>query len=118
MDSEGGVWSARWQAGKVIRLSPKGLVDVVIDFPTAWHMTCVVFGGALTRHPLELLLRLPGKNLDELYVTSARTDYNGEVLPDRSDGGALFVVRGLEFSGVERSRYAGKLSFESDSKHA
>jgi sugar lactone lactonase YvrE len=45
MDSGGGIWSARWQAGKVIRLSPTGVVDVVIEFPTAWHITCVVFGG-------------------------------------------------------------------------
>ena len=45
MDSEDGVWSARWQSGKVIRLAPTGEVDIEIDFPTAWHITCVVFGG-------------------------------------------------------------------------
>jgi sugar lactone lactonase YvrE len=45
MDSSGGVWSARWQSGKVVRFSPDGVIDVIIDFPTAWHMTCVIFGG-------------------------------------------------------------------------
>lgn len=45
MDSDGGVWSARWQSGKVVRFSPDGAVDVEIDFPSAWHVTSVVFGG-------------------------------------------------------------------------
>lgn len=46
MDNEDGIWSARWQAGKVVRFSPGGTIDVEIDFPAAWHITCVVFGGA------------------------------------------------------------------------
>lgn len=45
VDTQGGVWSARWGAGKVIRISPEGVVDVVIDFPQAWNMTSCVFGG-------------------------------------------------------------------------
>jgi sugar lactone lactonase YvrE len=45
MDDEGGVWSARWQNGTVIRITPEGVLDVVIEFPSAWHMTCCVFGG-------------------------------------------------------------------------
>jgi len=110
MDSEGGVWSARWQAGKVIRLSPEGVMDVVIDFPTAWHMTCVVFGGALSITFWPINLTYTGSDLDELYVTSAKTDYNGEMLPNRSDGGALFVVRNLGYIGIERSRHVGNLS--------
>ncbi|WVR05528.1 hypothetical protein IAU60_002546 [Kwoniella sp. DSM 27419] len=93
-DSQGGIWSARWGAGKVVRLSPTGDVDVVVDFPKAWHMTCCVFGGP---------------DLDELYVTSASSDYIGEDLPDRSDGGDLFVVRGLGYKGVERNRFRGRI---------
>lgn len=44
-DTDGGIWTCRWQAGKVIRLTESGEVDVIIDFPTAWHMTCCIFGG-------------------------------------------------------------------------
>lgn len=47
MDSQDGIWSARWEAGRVVRFTPEGKVDVVLEFPTAWHVTCVVFGGSL-----------------------------------------------------------------------
>lgn len=45
IDTEGGVWTARWAAGKVIRLNPDAEVDIIIDFPRAWNMTSCVFGG-------------------------------------------------------------------------
>ncbi|WWC65528.1 uncharacterized protein I303_108146 [Kwoniella dejecticola CBS 10117] len=93
-DAQGGIWSARWAAGKVVRLTPAGEIDVVIDFPKAWHMTCCVFGGP---------------DLEDLYVTSAASDYIGDDLPDRSDGGALFVVKGVGYRGVERNRFKGSL---------
>lgn len=48
LDTEGGVWSARWGAGKVIRLSSSGTIDVVIDFSKAWNITSCVWGGELT----------------------------------------------------------------------
>lgn len=43
--------------------------------------------------------------MDRLYVTTAQTAYNGENLPERKDGGHLFVVDNLGFTGVEKSRY-------------
>jgi hypothetical protein len=55
-------------------------------------------------------LNKTGRDLDELYVTTAKTDYNGEDLPDRCDGGDLFVVKELGFTGVERNRYVGNVS--------
>lgn len=90
MDAAGGVWSARWQSGKVVRFDPTGRITDEVDIPTAWHVTCVVFGG---------------DRLDELYVTTADTGYNGEVIPERVDGGSLFVVAGLGYTGVERTRF-------------
>lgn len=90
IDTEGGVWSARWGAGKVIRLDPNGDVDVVIDFPRAWNMTSCVFGG---------------DHMADLYVTSAKTDIEGDGPTGREDGGSVYVVRGLGFSGLERYRY-------------
>lgn len=48
LDTEGGVWSARWAAGKVIRLTSEREVDVVLDFPKAWNMTSCVFGGVFS----------------------------------------------------------------------
>lgn len=43
--------------------------------------------------------------MDELYVTSADTDIEGDAGIDRPDGGSLFVVKELGFRGPERSRY-------------
>lgn len=76
MDSEDGVWSARWQSGKVIRLSPSGVIDVEIDIPTAWHVTCVVFGGELSRR------QVPSGVCAEISRRKARQ----AVRHDRSDG--------------------------------
>lgn len=51
MDAEDHVWSARFMisapatAGLVIRFNPAGEIDTIVEFPTAWHMTCCVFGG-------------------------------------------------------------------------
>lgn len=46
VDDQGGVWTARWAAGKVLRLNPDTAeVDVEIDLPNAWNATCCIFGG-------------------------------------------------------------------------
>ncbi|TYJ51624.1 hypothetical protein B9479_007794 [Cryptococcus floricola] len=97
MDTEGGVWSARFGAGKVLRFTPKGEIDVEIDFPSAWNMTCLIFGG---------------EKLDELYITSAASDLTDDQpdnIAERKDGGDLFVVKGLGFTGVERNRFKGAI---------
>ena len=60
---------------------------------------------------IDMTLIKVGRRLDELYVTTAKTDYNGEDLPDRCDGGDLFVVRDLGFTGLERNRYVGNVSY-------
>lgn len=111
MDSEGGIWTCRWASGKILRLTPDGEIDVEIDFPTAWHITCCVFGGkSSTWHRVSSDAHPPlGENLDELYVTSAASDYIGDNLPDRKNGGDLFVVKGLGIKGVERGRFKGSI---------
>jgi sugar lactone lactonase YvrE len=44
-DENYGCWSARWGAGKVIRLDADGNPDLVVEFPTAVNMTSCIFGG-------------------------------------------------------------------------
>jgi sugar lactone lactonase YvrE len=44
-DIDGGIWTCRWAAGKILRLDSSGKIDLVIDFPTAWLITCCIFGG-------------------------------------------------------------------------
>jgi len=112
VDSDGGVWTARWAAGKVIRLTPDSKIDVVVDFPKAWNMTSCVFGGTSIHQVYSVrcsrtdTVDMAGADMDELYVTSAATDIEGGAQPDKPDGGSLFVVQGLGFKGVERFRYS------------
>ena len=42
--------------------------------------------------------------MDELYITSADTNIEGEGA-NRPDGGSLFMVENLVFTGDERYRY-------------
>ena len=56
VDSEGCLWSARWEGECVLRIDPKGRIDRVVPMPAS-RVTNVTFGGA---------------NLDTLYVTTSR----------------------------------------------
>lgn len=92
-DAQGGVWTARWGAGKVLRLNPQtAKIDVEIDIPSAWNVTCCIFGG---------------DDLEDLYITTARCDTGGENPPDRTELGKLYCIKGLGYCGVERNRFKG-----------
>lgn len=54
VDSEGYLWNALVYAGKLVRYTPEGKVDRIIEMPVK-KVTSVMFGG---------------ENLDVLYVTS------------------------------------------------
>lgn len=56
VDAEGGVWNAQWAAGRIVRYSPDGQLDRIIETP-AIQPTCPCLGG---------------ENFDVLYSTSAR----------------------------------------------
>lgn len=94
VDDQGGVWTARWSAGKVLRLNPEtGKVDVEIDMPNSWNVTCCIFGG---------------DDLDELYITTARCDQVGDNPPERTELGKLYRIKGLGYRGVDRNRFKGR----------
>ncbi|TFK57168.1 regucalcin [Heliocybe sulcata] len=88
IDSEGGIWSARWGGSRIVRYTPEGLEDIEIHFPNVLNVTACCFGGP---------------NQDQLYVTTAHCGAVGGD-PSRqasySDSGHLFVV---DLSG----QYAG-----------
>lgn len=83
IDAQGGLWSARWGAGQVVRFSPDGVRDQVLALP-APQPSCPAFGGA---------------GLDILYVTSAREHMSAAQLAAAPQSGGLFRqqvgVRGL-----------------------
>jgi hypothetical protein len=50
-DEDYGCWSARWGAGKVIRLDEEGNPDLIVEFPTGLNMTSCIFGGMFFHLP-------------------------------------------------------------------
>ena len=78
VDGEGFVWSAIWYGGTVIRFDPDGKEERRVDIPAA-QTSSAMFGG---------------KDLNELYVTTANFG---------SDGGES----GMEPPGFDMSAYRG-----------
>ena len=78
LDEEGFIWVALWQGGAVRRYSPAGQLVQQIDLPVSCPTKCA-FGGA---------------NLDELYITSARTLLTADEQKRREPhAGSVFVCR-------------------------
>jgi L-arabinonolactonase len=83
VDADGHLWSAHWSAGRIVRYSPDGHISGEIEVPAS-QPTCIAFGG---------------RDLDLLFVTSAREGLSAAALRVQPHAGDLFVysvnVRGL-----------------------
>jgi sugar lactone lactonase YvrE len=78
IDSEGMIWIAHWGGFCVARWNPKtGELLCKVELP-AKHVTSCAFGG---------------KNLDTLYITTAREGLNENDLKEYPLSGGLFVVK-------------------------
>jgi sugar lactone lactonase YvrE len=77
VDEEGYLWNARWGAGVVIRISPDGKLDRIVDLPVSKPTACC-FGGA---------------RLNCLYVTSARYGLSAEQFLAEPYAGGVFGIR-------------------------
>lgn len=77
VDAEGFVWSARWDGWRLDRYDPTGQLERVVKLPVQ-RPTSLAFGGP---------------NLDELYLTSARTELSEAVLAEQPWAGALLRLR-------------------------
>lgn len=85
VDAEGGVWSAKWDGGRIVRYEPNGSVSAVVESPAARPTSCA-FGG-------------PGFNT--LYVTSASVGLPDEEIGATSAGSVFAVQPGV--SGLAES---------------
>jgi sugar lactone lactonase YvrE len=90
VDGEGHLWNARWGAGCVVRFSPDGRVDRIIEIPARKTTSCT-FGGL---------------DLDLLYVTSMKDPDNPKD-PNDPDAGSIYVLSGLGVRGLPEPRFAG-----------
>lgn len=92
IDAEGMLWVALWNGWKVMRIDPDSGENVLnVHLPVSQVTSCT-FGG---------------DNLDDLYITSARSGLTPEDLEKQPLAGSLFVVKNSGFKGVESVRYKG-----------
>jgi len=76
VDAEGGVWSVHNAVGRVVRYTPAGQIDRVVELPVPRPCGCT-FGG---------------DRLDVLYVTTARETMTADQLAKAPLSGSLFAV--------------------------
>ncbi|SDU96548.1 SMP-30/gluconolactonase/LRE family protein [Pseudomonas mucidolens] len=84
MDAEGYIWNARWDGSCLLRLTPEGEVERVIELPVSRPTSCV-FGGP---------------NLSTLYITSAASPL------DHPLDGAVLAIE-VDVAGKTCHRFAG-----------
>ena len=90
VDSHGCLWNAEWGAARVVRYTPQGKPDTVIDTPCL-NPTCPALGGSDFR---------------TLYVTSARAGLSEQQLQAAPESGGLFATR-VAVAGLPEEAYAG-----------
>ena len=90
VDEEGHLWVARWRGSCVVRVAPDGSVVQRIELPVT-RVTSCTFGG---------------RDLGDLYITTARGEANAADLAREPLAGGLFRCRpGVR--GVLPARFAG-----------
>jgi len=90
VDAEGCLWNAEYGGWRLVRYTPAGKVDRVVEVPVA-NPTCCCFGG---------------EDLGTLYVTTARQRLSPEELARQPLAGSLLALRpGVQ--GLPEGRFAG-----------
>ena len=88
-DADGGLWTAFFAGGRVVRYGPDGRIDTVIPLPVT-NPTCVCFGGA---------------DLKTLYITTASKFLSDVQRAAEPLAGALFAVEGVA-QGLPENRFS------------
>jgi sugar lactone lactonase YvrE len=89
VDADGCLWNAEWGAAVLRRYTPAGTLDREIAVPPK-NPTCPAFGG---------------RDLTELYVTSARQEMTPEELAVRPDAGGVYAARPAGVRGLPEPRF-------------
>jgi sugar lactone lactonase YvrE len=89
VDSEGCLWSARYQGSCVARITPDGRIDRIIEVPASQVTSC----------------SLGGPDLRTLYITTARQKLTPADLASQPLAGGLFAIR-VDVGGLPEPRFA------------
>jgi sugar lactone lactonase YvrE len=89
VDSEGFIWHAQVFDGLIVRHSPEGDLDMVLEAPVR-KVTSVMFGGP---------------DLDILFVTSMAKPPLPQFPGDGIARGSVFAIRGLGITGIPENRF-------------
>lgn len=90
VDSEGCLWSARWEGSCIARFSPDGEIDLIVPIPSS-RITSLAFGGG---------------DYKTVYVTTARQGLTTEEAKRFPQQGGLFSFRS-PVAGLPRPQFAG-----------
>lgn len=88
-DADGGLWTAFFGGGRVVRYAADGRIDTVIPLPVT-NPTCVCFGGA---------------NFDTLFITTAAKFLSEAQRASEPLAGSVFAVQGLA-KGLPENRFS------------
>jgi sugar lactone lactonase YvrE len=77
VDTEGYLWSAEYGGGRVVRYTPDGTVDKVVNLPVA-NVTCPTFGGT---------------DYKTLFITTASQRLTENELAEQPLAGGLFSLK-------------------------
>lgn len=91
VDSEGFLWCALYGASQVVRYSPEGKVERIVETPVTQPTSCA-FGG---------------KDLRTLYVTTAYQRLSDEELKRQPLAGALLRI-GVDVAGLPEPVFSGR----------
>jgi sugar lactone lactonase YvrE len=91
VDADGCYWMAGVGGWQLVRLTPGGEIDRIVDLPVE-RPSKPMFGGA---------------DLDVLFVTSIGTGLTPGTEAKQPNAGGLFAVTGLGVGGIPQTRFAG-----------
>src|SRR4051812_33974516 len=90
VDADGCVWNAQWGARRILRITPEGAIDRVVELPVS-NPTCPAFGGP---------------DLATLFVTSARFMLSEQQLAAEPHAGDLLALD-VGVRGLAEAQFAG-----------
>lgn len=77
VDQDGFLWNAQWGGNRVVRYSPNGVIDYILNVPVS-QPTCVAFGGP---------------DLSWLFVTTAKDGLDDNQLANEEFAGDLLIYK-------------------------